>query len=473
MAHARCLSSGCSTCAYVCGPTLGGSRRLLGLRGIPLLLLLSYFVLACFAPSVQGVGASSLEDDSAGSSSFVSALSELDDRIKQVSREFEQIQAGGNGQNDDNGKGGADDVAKQDELDDGEDAELVKHRERAKYVASTFDDHTRSVKETLSLATNSLQKADKWKSRTLTNLKENPEPMRASRVAITNLKDIQEMAPGYYGEQGGKGSAKPSGVAPRPKVDWYIGCPVSRPKLKPLGKSEREHSTKILGSSPTLASPFRYATYFCDILPEPLYEDINKYWPPDNVMDNFAQKSKTCKSTGCRFYVSALEKLGGKEPKALSNWESWPKAKDAWTRLRNVVFSPEFERALFAKLQVRKPVRRREIRVFTDRSGWSNGRVHSDRDAKKVATMQLYFPETKDIQYDYGTCLHTTSQYKSGKPIAGNAKEKESACNAKFKFIRNSGYSFRPGTNSWHSAPNGNIRHWKEYNRYTILINWY
>ena len=343
----------------------------------------------------------------------------------------------------------------------------------ARAIAASGEAHRAMVGTGLARHADSLRKADTWKAKALRTLKEaSTSPRRSSRIPVSNLGKLSDAAPGYGGESGKGG--KLAGVSPRPKVDWYVGCPAGRPKLKKQGSTDSDHAVSVLGGSPTLSVPFRYATYFCDILPEDLYTDLEKNWPPDTVMDNFAAKSKTCKNTGCRFYVSALEKLrGGPTPRQMKNWDKWSKAKEAWQRLKDLVFGKEFERALFAKLQVRRPIKRREIRIFTDRSGFANGRVHTDRDAKKVATMQLYFPATKDIQYDYGTCLHTTSQYKAGKPIAGNAKEKESACAVKFKFMRNSGYSFRPGAASWHSAPNGNIKHWKEHHRYTILLNWY
>jgi hypothetical protein len=44
-------------------------------------------------------------------------------------------------------------------------------------------------------------------------------------------------------------------------------------------------------------------------------------------------------------------------------------------KLRNVVFSKDFEGALFKKLGVTRKIKRREIRIFSDKSGQSNGRL--------------------------------------------------------------------------------------------------
>lgn len=39
------------------------------------------------------------------------------------------------------------------------------------------------------------------------------------------------------------------------------------------------------------------------------------------------------------------------------------------------------------------------------------GRVHTDMDAGKVATMQIYLVSDTVAIWDYGTCLHTQQQY--------------------------------------------------------------
>ena len=98
-------------------------------------------------------------------------------------------------------------------------------------------------------------------------------------------------------------------------------------------------------------------------------------------------------------------------------------------------------------------------------------------DAKKIATMMFYVTDSTDPQFDYGTCLHTTAQYKKRKIMkkGGRAgiKDGESECYYKFRYLPNTGYGFRVGTDSWHSAPNSYIKHWKQYPRNTFLVNWY
>jgi len=225
--------------------------------------------------------------------------------------------------------------------------------------------------------------------------------------------------------------------------------------------------------------PFKYATYFCDVWPKDVYENLTKHWPPMEAFSNYASKSKSCRAFGCRYAmdIGAILKRNGKAGK---KWKEHEEARATWQLLNDVVFSKTFEEALFEKLGVKSSkVKRREIRIFSDDSGQSNGRVHTDMDAMKVATMMLYVTDRTDPMWDYGTCLHTTDQWKKrkkmklsegGRPGRGDG---ESPCEVKFRYLPNTGYAFRVSRDSWHSAPNSNIKHWKGIPRNSILVNWY
>jgi len=225
--------------------------------------------------------------------------------------------------------------------------------------------------------------------------------------------------------------------------------------------------------------PFKYATYFCDVWPKDVYENLTKHWPPMEAFSNYASKSKSCRAFGCRYAmdIGAILKRNGKAGK---KWREHEEARATWQLLNDVVFSKTFEEALFEKLGVKSSkVKRREIRIFSDDSGQSNGRVHTDMDAMKVATMMLYVTDRTDPMWDYGTCLHTTDQWKKrkkmklsegGRPGRGDG---ESPCEVKFRYLPNTGYAFRVSRDSWHSAPNSNIKHWKWIPRNIILVNWY
>lgn len=225
--------------------------------------------------------------------------------------------------------------------------------------------------------------------------------------------------------------------------------------------------------------PFKYATYFCDVWPKDVYENLTKHWPPMEAFSNYASKSKSCRAFGCRYAmdIGAILKRNGKAGK---KWKEHEEARATWQLLNDVVFSKTFEEALFEKLGVKSSkVKRREIRIFSDDSGQSNGRVHTDMDAMKVATMMLYVTDRTGPMWDYGTCLHTTDQWKrrkkmklseGGRPGRGDG---ESPCEIKFRYLPNTGYAFRVSRDSWHSAPNSNIKHWRGIPRNSILVNWY
>ena len=174
--------------------------------------------------------------------------------------------------------------------------------------------------------------------------------------------------------------------------------------------------------------------------------------------------------------ISAITKLNAK---AGRKWENHGEAKRTWEMLNTFVFSKTFEKVLFDKLGVKKSVKKREIRIFSDASGQSNGYVHTYADAQKAATMMLYVTESVDPRYDYGTCLHTMTQFKNRKMMKLSAVGRlgrcdgESECELKFRYLPNTGYAFEVSAESWHSAPNSYIKHWKEHPRNSILVNWY
>lgn len=100
-------------------------------------------------------------------------------------------------------------------------------------------------------------------------------------------------------------------------------------------------------------------------------------------------------------------------------------------------------------------------------------------DAGKVATMQIYLTADTVAIWDYGSCLHTAQQYQRRRPIPGGETraqgqvDGEAECYFKFRYIPNSGYAFKVGPQSYHSAPNSRTQHFGDRNRNTILINWY
>jgi hypothetical protein len=93
-------------------------------------------------------------------------------------------------------------------------------------------------------------------------------------------------------------------------------------------------------------------------------------------------KAKNCGTGGCRYSLSAF-KLVQKESQPM--WPQFKKAKQLYKHLINIVFSKEFEAALWKKLGVTKKIQRREFRILSDKNGFSNGRIHTDLQARKVS----------------------------------------------------------------------------------------
>lgn len=91
--------------------------------------------------------------------------------------------------------------------------------------------------------------------------------------------------------------------------------------------------------------------------------------------------------------------------------------------------------------------------------------------------MMFYITDAVEPMFDYGTCLHTADQYRRRQLMKKGGrkgmKDGESVCQLKFRYLPNTGYAFKVGPSSWHSAPNSNIKHWRQYPRNSVLVNWY
>jgi len=243
----------------------------------------------------------------------------------------------------------------------------------------------------------------------------------------------------------------------------------------------KEYMIQRLIAAPTYRVPFNSATYFCGIFPEHVYQEIIENFPPDKAFENYASKVKNCGGGGCRYTLSAFNIV---KQKNHPTWPNFRGAKELYQKLMSIVFSKEFEAALWKKLQITKKAKRREFRILSDKHGYANGRIHTDLQARKIATMMFYLPVTDKTAFDYGTCIHTTEQWKKrnylrkangqlGAKRGDTGYDGEGDCYYKFRFLPNTGYSFKAGPASWHSAPNTFIEHYDEYDRNTILLNWY
>eukprot|EP00238_Polyblepharides_amylifera_P002714 CAMPEP_0196580370 /NCGR_PEP_ID=MMETSP1081-20130531/28590_1 /TAXON_ID=36882 /ORGANISM="Pyramimonas amylifera, Strain CCMP720" /LENGTH=293 /DNA_ID=CAMNT_0041900221 /DNA_START=142 /DNA_END=1023 /DNA_ORIENTATION=- len=233
-----------------------------------------------------------------------------------------------------------------------------------------------------------------------------------------------------------------------------------------------------LKAAPTIKEPFEAATFFCGLFPAHLARGLVENFPPDFMFENYKSKLRSCGKGGCRYSLSAFS-LTQPRRKLDPKWERMAEAVKFWRGLGNIVFSREFESALWHKLGVSRKARRREFRILSDKQGFANGRIHTDTTANKIATMMFYLPITDVTALDYGTCLHTGKQWKTRQLTKGGVSrgsdgvDGENVCHTKFRFLPNTGFSFKVSPNSWHSAPNSRIRHYKEHPRNSILLNWY
>jgi len=94
-------------------------------------------------------------------------------------------------------------------------------------------------------------------------------------------------------------------------------------------------------------------------------------------------KENSCGKGGCRYSMTSSSIT--KRKTAASNYPKWAQARTLYKKLQDIVFSREFESALFKKLGVTKVVKTREFRILSDKHGYSNGRIHTDLGAGKVS----------------------------------------------------------------------------------------
>lgn len=241
--------------------------------------------------------------------------------------------------------------------------------------------------------------------------------------------------------------------------------------------TDKSFIIKQLVAAPTYTRPFNAATYFCGMLPQHIYTQLIENFPPDKFFENYENKVKSCDSGGCRYSLSAFSLT---KANTWRGWQQFQRAKILYKHLISIFFSKEFEAALWKKLGIKEKVKRRELRILSDKHGFSNGRIHTDLQARKIATMMFYLPVTDVSAFDYGTCIHTTTQWKGRRIMKQHGVKRpdtgydgEGDCYYKFRFLPNTGYSFKAGPASWHSAPNLFIKHYDEYDRNTLLLNWY
>jgi len=212
--------------------------------------------------------------------------------------------------------------------------------------------------------------------------------------------------------------------------------------------------------------PFKSA-YFCDILPEDLYDDMNAYFPPAYALmkDQRANAGQVGrKDADKRYKCSAFDILKLRDEK---KWGKVLRAKKVWERATKALYSPSVKLALFMKLKISKKPASRDFRVQSDAGGFSIG-THPDN-RKKILTFQLYLPQDANEEssvYTYGTCLHTPEQHKLRDKIDGSAP-----CEKKMAFVANSAYAFPVTRSSFHSVEK--VVGKSKGARKTIMLNWY
>lgn len=263
------------------------------------------------------------------------------------------------------------------------------------------------------------------------------------------------------------------------KARQVLTYPTCVPGADPNATTEKDFVVAQLAAAQTFKSPWPSATYFCGIWPDELYKEMLSLWPPDQIFDNYETKKAGCGSGGCRYSLSGTKLLKTKAAVGRKKWKRFDQGVKLWARVRDIVFSKEFEETLWAKLGVSKPrekIKNRELRILSDKGGRASGRVHTDMDARKTATMMFYITTATKPVFDYGTCLHNDKQYKQRKMLSNGRSGRadgESECFYKFRYMPNSGYSFKVSPMSWHSAPNSRISNYNKIERNTLLVNWY
>ena len=231
-------------------------------------------------------------------------------------------------------------------------------------------------------------------------------------------------------------------------------------------RKDVKHIVNAIHEATLNKDPFKSA-YFCDILPEDLYDDMNAYFPPAYALmkDQRANAGQVGrKDADKRYKCSAFDILKLRDEK---KWGKVLRAKKVWERATKALYSPSVKLALFMKFKISKKPASRDFRVQSDAGGFSIG-THPDN-RKKILTFQLYLPQDANEEssvYTYGTCLHTPEQHKLRDKIDGSAP-----CEKKMAFVANTAYAFPVTRSSFHSVEN--VVGKSKGARKTIMLNWY
>jgi hypothetical protein len=231
-------------------------------------------------------------------------------------------------------------------------------------------------------------------------------------------------------------------------------------------RKDVKHIVNAIHEATLNKDPFKSA-YFCDILPEDLYDDMNAYFPPAYALmkDQRANAGQVGrKDADKRYKCSAFDILKLRDEK---KWGKVLRAKKVWERATKALYSPSVKLALFMKFKISKKPASRDFRVQSDAGGFSIG-THPDN-RKKILTFQLYLPQDANEEssvYTYGTCLHTPEQHKLRDKIDGSAP-----CEKKMAFVANTAYAFPVTRSSFHSVEK--VVGKSKGARKTIMLNWY
>mmetsp|Transcript_30474 Transcript_30474/g.58663 ORF Transcript_30474/g.58663 Transcript_30474/m.58663 type:complete len:363 (+) Transcript_30474:69-1157(+) len=265
----------------------------------------------------------------------------------------------------------------------------------------------------------------------------------------------------------------------------FARCPASvASPSEPYSQEPNEaYFLSKLAATPVQTSPFSWV-YWCDLLRPELYQQLVRYFPPNTVMPEGGpermlasrkesapgkkQKNKKNRKPPPRYhrYTMGVEDMRNLTANDEELWPEVALALPAWEALEQMMFSEKVEDMIWKKFDMKvKPVSR-NLRIQTDLEGYALG-VHNDGHGK-IFTLMIYFPEEDNrATLEYGTCLHTESQYQH----RDRKKKNQAECFRKFPYSDNSGYAFAVNNISYHSVPCEVGPTWGM--RRTILANWY
>ena len=229
-------------------------------------------------------------------------------------------------------------------------------------------------------------------------------------------------------------------------------------------RKDVKHIVNAIHEATLNKDPFKSA-YFCDILPEDLYDDMNAYFPPAYALmkDQRANAGQVGrKDADKRYKCSAFDILKLRDEK---KWGKVLRAKKVWERATKALYSPSVKLALFMKFKISKKPASRDFRVQSDAGGFSIG-THPDN-RKKILTFQLYLPQDANEEssvYTYGTCLHTPEQHKLRDKIDGSAP-----CEKKMAFVANTAYAFPVTRSSFRGKSCGEIERCQKNNHVELV----